>query len=295
MKLLISGGAAIDHVNRNGETALMLAAGAGQFAAVQVLLDAGADAMVRNHEGKTASRMATDFGHGVLAIAMDGIVARAGSTSTTSSTTSSTTASSLTSSTNASSSTSGTTAAMPIPVFSTGPATWQEAVERNDIEGLKKLMIEAERLERQLLHPLQKRGKKSTVIRMPTPPSPLHFAASKGYTAAVKALLTAGADPSAAAWLSLMTALMKAASAGHTATVQALLLAGAEVDKTDRSGQTALIHAAANGSTAIVRALLQAGANVKRKDAKGKTALSSARAGNHVEIINLLRAHGATS
>ncbi len=284
LRLLLSRGAAIDHKNRNGETALMLAAGAGQFSAAQALLDAGADAGIRNHEGKTAARMAMDIGHELLAMAMDSVVARAGATSTAGTT-------------NASSSRSSTSiqlddtgfpapgakAAMQTPPYIARPACWQEAVERNDIEGLKELLSSEQR---------QLRTPKSKGVSLPTP---FQFAAGEGYTAAVISLLAAGIHPDTAAPFSGMTALIRSASAGHTVIVQALLHAGANVDQTDKFGQTALIFAAENGRTSTVRALLQAGANVKHKSNSGRTALSAARAGKHQEVVKLLRDYGAGS
>ena len=51
MTALLRGGAAVDMVDRDGETALMRAAGYGHYECVRLLLEAGADATVRATDG----------------------------------------------------------------------------------------------------------------------------------------------------------------------------------------------------------------------------------------------------
>ena len=78
-------------------------------------------------------------------------------------------------------------------------------------------------------------------------------AAMKGDTAAVKTLLTKGADVNAQNQAG-GTALMYAATVGHNTTVQALLEAGADVNAKDNEGGTALMRAARNGQMIALQA-----------------------------------------
>jgi len=97
---------------------------------------------------------------------------------------------------------------------------------------------------------------------------PLHLAARHGHTAAMEALLAAGAhvdEPDRYGW----TSLMKAAAHGHAAAVAILLAAGADVHPVEREGQTALHLGCIHGHVAIVRALLDAGARTDVRDYYG--------------------------
>ena len=63
LQLLIAAKAPLDAQNRDGATALMLAAGAGQREAVRLLLLAHADARVQDYSGHDALSYAEDNRH----------------------------------------------------------------------------------------------------------------------------------------------------------------------------------------------------------------------------------------
>ena len=127
------------------------------------------------------------------------------------------------------------------------------------------------------------------VYSIPAWGNPLHDAAGKGDTAAVKALVEAGMDVEAKdhhGW----TALHIAAMEGHPAVVKVLLEAGANVNAQDNTDGTALLNAAMIGHYAIIKTLLEAGANIEAKDNHGWTALSLAAMRGDTAIVKLLKA-----
>ncbi len=95
----------------------------------------------------------------------------------------------------------------------------------------------------------------------------LIWAATKGYTKVVEALIKAGADVNAKNNFG-SNSLILAATGGHTEVVKALIAAGADLN--DRN--TALMRAAQEGHTEIVEALIAAGANIYLADKYSKTA-----------------------
>jgi ankyrin repeat protein len=60
MSLLIESGAQLDEQDDRGRSALMIAAGLGHTAAVDLLLARGADKSLRDRQGKTAADLASD-------------------------------------------------------------------------------------------------------------------------------------------------------------------------------------------------------------------------------------------
>ena len=92
--------------------------------------------------------------------------------------------------------------------------------------------------------------------------TPLHVASREGSAAALKALLAAGANVSAAS-TNGVTPLHEAAVAGNPEVITALLDKGAQVDAAEPAyGQTPLMLAAAQGRLDAVKVLIQRGANV---------------------------------
>jgi ankyrin repeat protein len=90
-------------------------------------------------------------------------------------------------------------------------------------------------------------------------------ASSHGHTAAVQALIGAGADlnlPSNDGW----TALASASCRGHVTTIQVLIGAGADLNLQDKAGWTALMRASLWGHISAVQALLEAGADRSIRD-----------------------------
>jgi ankyrin repeat protein len=93
--------------------------------------------------------------------------------------------------------------------------------------------------------------------------TPLHLASRRGHGDIVRGLLDAGADPAAVTTNSGVTALHLAAGAvGGLAAVEALLDHGADPGAREASaGQTPLMHAAASNRADVVRLLLERGAD----------------------------------
>ncbi|KAF8251532.1 ankyrin repeat protein [Wilcoxina mikolae CBS 423.85] len=67
MRLLLENGAKINDTNREGQTALHVAAGAGQEEAVRFLCEMGADVDIADKEGNTARDLAVRKGFGGIA------------------------------------------------------------------------------------------------------------------------------------------------------------------------------------------------------------------------------------
>jgi uncharacterized protein len=111
--------------------------------------------------------------------------------------------------------------------------------------------------------------------------------------AAVKALLSAGANVDAANRYGV-TPLSQASINGNAQIVEALLKAGADANTFQAEGQTALMSAARSGSAEAVKALLDHGAEVNAKESwRGQTALMWASAENHPAVVQVLVDHGA--
>ncbi|MET1113895.1 MAG: ankyrin repeat domain-containing protein [Comamonas sp.] len=113
----------------------------------------------------------------------------------------------------------------------------------------------------------------------------LRFAAANGMANAVVALLGAGADPNALDNDSGYTALSAAALSGHIAVVNLLVRAGADID-------TDFLRAAESGSVEMTIALVKAGANPNATNAAGFTAFMLAAKNGHVAVVTALKHAG---
>jgi uncharacterized protein len=161
--------------------------------------------------------------------------------------------------------------------------------------------------------------------------TPLHVAAYFAQQEAMRALVTAGADPNAlerdrydivtiAAVADDVrsldtalaigaratnvtsrydgTALIAAAHLGHDAVVRTLIRAGAPLDHVNNLGWTAVIESIVLGDggprhVATLKALVEAGANVNLADRNGTTPLALARGRGFREMVVLLETAGA--
>ena len=161
--------------------------------------------------------------------------------------------------------------------------------------------------------------------------TPLHVAAHGGQRDAMRALVTAGANPNALdgdrydivtiaavandvptlrAALDLGcsatnvtsrydgTALIAAAHLGHDEVVRTLIGAGAPLDHVNNLGWTALIESIVLGDgdarhTAALQALVDAKANVNLADRSGTTPLALARARGYASMTAILEKAGA--
>jgi ankyrin repeat protein len=123
----------------------------------------------------------------------------------------------------------------------------------------------------------------------------LHWAAAHGNAELAEVLVYAGARVSAVTRLGDYTALHLASKGGHAAAVRVLLRAGADAKaQTSTGGATPLHFAAGAGSAEAVRALLDAGAEVDAPESVwGQTPLMWAASANRVDVVKLLAARGA--
>lgn len=117
----------------------------------------------------------------------------------------------------------------------------------------------------------------------------LDGAARGGYTAAIRELVRAGADPDGRdhgpnGWVPLEHAVHKR----QLGSVRALLAAGADPDGRSDRGLTPLMLAAAQSEGEIVDALLAAGADPRLAQANGQTALTCAVTSGDERVIRVL-------
>jgi hypothetical protein len=123
--------------------------------------------------------------------------------------------------------------------------------------------------------------------------TPLIRAAGNNSTAALAALLEAGAAPNGRNRRG-KTALHYAASTNATAVVKALVaFGGCAIDARSAVGSTPLMHAADSGAIGALRALVAAGAEIEAQDALGMSALSAAIVENQSESVAELLELGA--
>mmetsp|Transcript_16162 Transcript_16162/g.34704 ORF Transcript_16162/g.34704 Transcript_16162/m.34704 type:complete len:509 (-) Transcript_16162:277-1803(-) len=124
----------------------------------------------------------------------------------------------------------------------------------------------------------------------------LMWAAWGGHTAAIAALLAAGAqvDAPRAGRAAGMTSLGCATVGGHLAATKMLLDAKADVNAKSDAGLTPITGAASGGHLEVLKLLIAAGAEVNVKPDDGLTPLMKAERGGHAEAAQLLRQHGAT-
>jgi ankyrin repeat protein len=127
-----------------------------------------------------------------------------------------------------------------------------------------------------------------------SPDTPLTSAASQNQIEEVQALLARGDDPDGKdshGW----SALMWAARKGNTPVVRALLKGGANPDLRDsyRNGWTPLMHAIHKHQNKTALALLDGGADPNVKAPDGGTALIMAAGDGNFEMVRGLLARGA--
>ena len=88
-------------------------------------------------------------------------------------------------------------------------------------------------------------------------------------------------------------ALFAAVELGNEVMVQALLSHCTDVSLSDKNGRTALSIAARQGNVEVVQALLSHGADVNKSDEHDRTALFLAAEQGNVEMVEVLLSHGA--
>lgn len=248
-----------------GDTALILAARLGHHAAVDYLLNHGADPKLANPHGDTPLGVAAEQGHAkiISLILAKGVDPNEGRTS--------------------------------MPTFATGAMAGRKIEERNTplIKAAQGGHGDAVRV---LLE-----AKADPNIRGFAGKTPLYWAVERGYPDVVGKLLEHEADPNIKSAAGL-TPLIEAAKNGRADIVKPLLAHEAEVDARegdtvlpgtlDTSGaaaMTALMFASIGGHSDVVRALLDAGADVTIRNNNGQTAMEEAQKSGHPDIVGLLR------
>ncbi len=117
----------------------------------------------------------------------------------------------------------------------------------------------------------------------------LCFAVRNGHTAAVRKLLECGANLNGGAG-AIFTPLLDAAANGQCESVRLLIEFGANPNMPCK-GLTPLIMAACNGHYETVKLLLGAGVDTGYKDVEGQTALDAAAAQGQSQVVALLQDH----
>ncbi len=119
----------------------------------------------------------------------------------------------------------------------------------------------------------------------------LSFAVDEGYSAIVKLLLDAGADPNWNNHNPALCPIRVACQKGYTSIVQILLQAGAVVKF--GTGFRLLVDAAQYSNAEIVQLLIDSGCNVNTREVGGDTPLIAACKRAKLEIVNVLINAGA--
>ena len=115
--------------------------------------------------------------------------------------------------------------------------------------------------------------------------TPQHLCAINGFAPCLKILLASGTQMNERLASDGSTPLMLAAYAGHTAAVTALLDAGASLLTTCNRGFTALHYAASGGKTNICSLLVDRGADVSVVNPMGYSAMLMAACAGKTEVV----------
>lgn len=119
----------------------------------------------------------------------------------------------------------------------------------------------------------------------------LMFAAFNGQTAIVKKLIAAGADVNAQDKIGTSPLMFAASAPNGTAAMQALIDAGAKINMVDNNEHfSALMWAAAEGQAENVKLLLKHKADTTLQDVDGDTAESFAAKAKHYDVVRVLKA-----
>jgi phosphate transport system substrate-binding protein len=123
--------------------------------------------------------------------------------------------------------------------------------------------------------------------------APLHIAAEGGALDAAQFFVDHGASIEART-ADELTPLHMAVKNGHAQVAQLLLDRGALPTAADRSGKTPLHLAAEQGREGLARLLVRSGATIGSIDAEGRTALHEPAGRGHAGVVRLLLAQGAS-
>ena len=270
----LAAGASVDHVDREGKTALMYAALYGHLPVIEALLAAGAEVDARSEtEGEGGQTALMQAAGSFLACnrveVVERLVAAGASVDLQDD--------------------GGHCAIMHATTSDTGYLGPVEVLlaagadpELADPDGNTPAMVAFSLGVRPIFKKLVAAG----ASRRGIPSVQLIDAAEAGRTWKVKRLIAKGADVDHRLWVTPLTA---AAKGGHSKAVRALLAAGADVNKGEREpgepvepslddAMNPLIHAAYGAHVEAVKALIEAGADLT-VSVEGSTALDYARVG----------------
>ncbi|CAD5116068.1 DgyrCDS4999 [Dimorphilus gyrociliatus] len=246
VEVLLNKGAELDIVDRSGQNALILASRQGHVEVVKQLLNAGADVDCGDHEGWTPLRSAAWGGHmEVVEVLLN----------------------------------------------------YNAAVDNADNERRTALRAAAWSGHEDIVNKLISAG--ADVNKADAEGRTALIAASyMAHTNIVQILLAAGAEINQAdcdnrTALSVAALCMPATSGLHSDVVSLLLEKGAEVDHEDTDGLTPLLVAAHEGHAQVCELLLENDANVDHIDQSGRTALQLAGSAGHCKVVKLLLIWGA--
>ncbi|RYP25338.1 hypothetical protein DL767_008433 [Monosporascus sp. MG133] len=240
VQLLLDSGAEADVKDNDGETPLWRATRNGYKEIVQLLLDSGAEADMKGYDGRTPLWWATRNGHKeVVQLVLD----------------------------------NGAKA------------------DAKDNDGETPLWWVARYGDKEIVQLLLDSGAEADV-KNNNGQTPLWWASRNGYKETVQLLLDSGAEADTKD-NDGQTPFWRAAMNGHKEIVQLLLDSGAEADAKDNDGETPLWRAARNGHKEIVQLLLDSGAEADAKDNDGRTPLWWATRNGHKEVVQLLLDNGA--
>ena len=285
-KMLLSAGANLSAVNRDGWTALMHAAYEGHCEVAKALLLAGANPNALDKFGNTAldyakgkdhpqyPRISLDWNHPEVVRVLE--EAKAGLDKTDEN-----------GATNMIRAVKRGDAAATERLLSTGANP--NAVDK---DGCTALMYAARQGDAKSAGVLLSAGANSGMARKNNGATALIVAAERGHVAFVKMLTATGANPNAAL-NDGTTALIAAAQHGHVEFVKVLVAAGANPNAADKDGRTALAHAVRREHEDVVQALLSAGADANVADKSERTVLMSATRQGHSNIVRFLLSAGA--
>lgn len=285
----------VNAVNAAGETALVVAASAGQAETTSLLLSNGADAMVRTAYGKDARRVAED----ALVSLHDAIADLERDAAAAEDVATQDRIDDLRARVTALEAVTEVLSRMDTAIADGDFATVFSLISAKNYgidyqtrDGITALMSASGGGDLAAMDELITRGasvdRASSTDGVPA----LFHAVRAGQYEAAKKLIDAGASVDVQDGEG-RTVLIASAGAGSAGTVRLLLAARIDADVKDRQHQSALHAAAAGGHTAVMSSLIGHGVSVDVGDEGGRTPLALAAAAGHANAVELLAAAGA--
>ena len=263
----------VNRVNRNGQTALMIAARQDNLGRAEELLAKGADSGLKDNAGNTALMIALDRGNRRVAELLLPRVIYINEINRKEET--------------------ALMLAAENGLEGLVDAILEKGAQVNvkDKRGNTALLLSAENGHVQVCQSLIANGADVNANKK-NGETPLIAASKKGYLDVVINLLNSDADVNMSD-SDEMTALHYAAKNGYPDIAMALINAGADIDMVNEDQLNALFFAAENGEVEIIKALLDAGADIDARNQYGGTPLMLAVREGHVDAVRVLIENGA--